>query len=66
MIIQNTISNEHSRPAPDWVPENVVELLLELKTYVESHMRVPEKPYIFTWSDFGSEGEDIILFSFTN
>ena len=60
-IIQNTISNEHSRPAPDWVPRNVVELLLELKTYVESHMRVPEKPYIFTWPDFGSENEDIIL-----
>jgi hypothetical protein len=57
-IIQNQISNEHSRPAPDWVPEIVVELLLELKAYVESLMRVP---YIFTLPDFGSEGEDIIL-----
>jgi len=60
-IIQNTITNEHSRPAPGWVPRNVVEMLFELKTYVESRMRAPGKPYIFTWPDFGSENEDIIL-----
>jgi hypothetical protein len=60
-IIQNTISYKHSRRAPDWVPSNVVELLLELKTFIESQMRVPGKPYIFTWPDFGSENEDIIL-----
>jgi hypothetical protein len=60
-IPQNTITNEHSRPPPDWVPQNVLDLLLDLKTYVESHMRVPENPYIFTWPDFGSENEDIIL-----
>ncbi len=55
------ITNEHSRPPPDWVPRNVVEMLFELKTYVESHMRAPGNPYIFTWPDFGSENEDIIL-----
>jgi hypothetical protein len=60
-VHQNTITNEHSRPAPNWVPQNVLDLLLDLKTYVESHTRVPEKPYIFTWPDFGSENEDIIL-----
>jgi hypothetical protein len=55
------ITNEHSRPPPDWVPRNVVAMLFELKTYVESHMRAPGKPYIFTWPDFGSENEDIVL-----
>jgi hypothetical protein len=46
---------------PNWVPKNVFDLLLDLKAYVESHMRVPDKRYIFTWPDFGSENEDIIL-----
>jgi hypothetical protein len=40
LITHNTISNEHSRPSPAWGAQNFIELLLELKKYVESQMRV--------------------------